>query len=179
MQNRGLLLDRDGVINVDHGYVGHTDKFQFRDGLFPFLRRAQDAGYRLAIVTNQSGIARGYFTVDDFNNLTAWMFKGLSAEGISIERVFVCFEHIDGKIPEYTRDSFWRKPNPGMVLEAVQKLRLDPARSALLGDKLTDMETAQRGGIKKCLWLSNKSEDRMEGVTTVGDFAEAAKALQL
>ncbi|HEU0117028.1 MAG TPA: HAD family hydrolase [Alphaproteobacteria bacterium] len=177
MRRRGLLLDRDGVINVDHGYVGTRAQFEFMPGIFGFLRAAQDRGYRLAILTNQSGVARGNYTARDHENLMAWMLKEMAKEGIAIDLTLACFEHIEGTVPEYRRESFWRKPNPGMVLDAVQKLRLDPARSAFLGDTMRDMEAAQAGGIKTCLWLESKITKAPTGVTLVRNFDEALKAL--
>lgn len=173
MQRRGLLLDRDGVINIDHGYVGKKEQFSFMPGLFPFLRAARDKGYQLAILTNQAGVARGYYTESDYETLTNWYLKELGKEGITIDLVLCCFEHTEGSLESYKRESFWRKPNPGMVLEALQKLRLDPARSAFLGDQLRDMEAAQKGGIGKCLWLTDKKDSPPQGVTIVRDYDEA------
>jgi len=178
MHRRGLLLDRDGVINIDHGYVGKREQFTFVPGIFAFLRAAQDAGFRLAIVTNQSGVARGRYTAQDYKQLTQWMLGELKREGIAIDLVLACFEHTEGTIAKYCRESFWRKPNPGMVLDAIQQLHLDPARSAFLGDTLRDMEAARAGGIEKCLLLTDKNEAPPSGVDLVRNFDEALKALQ-
>jgi len=176
MLRRGLLLDRDGIINVDHNYVGKPEQFEFLPGLFPFLRAAQDGGFRLAIITNQSGVARGYYTGADFEKLTKWMLGKLAQEGIALDLVLACFEHTEGTVAEYRRESFWRKPNPGMVLEAVQKLRLDPARSWFLGDKKSDMLAAQAGGIKGCL-LFNSPDQAGPGMKPVKNFDEARQAI--
>lgn len=173
---RGLLLDRDGVVNVDRGYVGRRDQFQFMPELFPFLRAAEDHGYRLAILTNQSGIARGLYTQDDFDRLTLWMLAELRQQSITIDLVLGCCEHPEGTVPALARESFWRKPNPGMVLEAVQRLRLDPARSAFLGDQPRDLDAAKAGGIRQCLLL-NPSAELGEGVLRVANFHDALKAL--
>src|SRR5580704_17018683 len=132
MKRRGLLLDRDGVINVERGYIGTREEFEFMPGLFPFLNAAQDLGFRLAILTNQSGVARGLYTEAAYEKLTGWMLKELAGQGIAIDLVLACFTHPKGDVAEYTRESFWQKPKPGMVLEAVQRLDLDPARSAFL-----------------------------------------------
>ena len=178
MLQRGLLLDRDGVINIDRGYVGTREQFEFMPGIFPFLQAAQDMGYRLAILTNQSGVARGLYTVADYEKLTAWMLKELAGQGISIDLVLASFEHPEGTLPKYRRETFWRKPNPGMVLEAVQRLRLDPARSAFVGDKVSDMEAAKAGGVGRCLYLSEEKGNAMEGVRMVRNFDQTLKALQ-
>jgi D-glycero-D-manno-heptose 1,7-bisphosphate phosphatase len=171
-------LDRDGVINVDHGYVGKPDQFKFMPGVFAFLRTAQDMGFRLAILTNQSGVARGLYTAEDFETTNAWMLKQLAKEGIAIDLVLACFEHPDATVPDYRRDSFWRKPNPGMVLEAIQRLRLDLVRSVFLGDQPRDMQAAQTGGIKNCLWLTEGTEKIPDGVCVVRNYDDALKALK-
>lgn len=175
---RGLLLDRDGIVNVDLGYVGTRDRFTFSLGLFPFLRAAQDRGYRLAIVTNQSGIARGMYSVDDYENLTRWMLDAFRKEGIWIELVLACFEHKGGTVEKYKRESFWRKPNPGMILEAAQRLRLDLVRSVMLGDSERDMQAALAAGVGTCLLMTGKEDQpAMPGVTVVRDFAQALMTL--
>jgi D-glycero-D-manno-heptose 1,7-bisphosphate phosphatase len=178
MLQRGLLLDRDGVINLDHGYVSTRDNFEFMPGVFPFLGAAQDMGFRLAILTNQSGVARGYYTVADYENITAWMLKEMAAQGIVIDLVLASFEHPEATIPDYRRESFWRKPNPGMVLEAVQRLRLDPARSAFLGDKVSDMEAARAGGIATCLYLTENEINLTEGFKSIKNYDDALKILK-
>ena len=170
---RALLLDRDGVINVDHGYVGAAWRFEFMPGVFPFLRAVRDKGYRLAILTNQSGVARGMYSVDDHNKVTAHMLSALKREGIDIELELVCFMHPEGTIAPLTRESFWRKPNPGMVLETVRRLDLDPARSVFLGDNLRDMQAAQNGGIGHCLWLTQENPTALANTKIVRNFDEA------
>lgn len=176
-KNRALLLDRDGVINVDHHYVGTIDRFDFMPGLFSFLRAARDRGYRLAVLTNQAGVARGLFSEDDYRKLTAHMLESLRREGIEIDLVLACFEHIDATNPLLARQSFWRKPNPGMVLEAARRMRLNLARTAFLGDHLRDMQAALSGGIGKCLWLTQEKSEIPTGVTLVKNYDEALKAL--
>lgn len=174
---RGLLLDRDGVINVDHGYVGKREQFEFIPALFPFLNAAQDLGFRLAVITNQAGVARGLYTAADYERLNAWMLAGLKRKGIEIDLVLACFEHEEGTVPAYRRQSFWRKPNPGMVMEAIVRLGLDPARSAFLGDHLRDMEAAQAAGIKTCLYLTKESR-APAGIVPVKDYDEALALLK-
>ena len=147
MPYRALLLDRDGVVNVDHGYVASRDRFAFMDGIFPLTRHAMDRGFRIAVVTNQSGIARGYFTEAEFLDLSDWMRSAFQAQGVTLAGVFHCPYHRDGVVERYARDSFWRKPNPGMILEAAQRLDLDLTRSAFLGDQPTDMAAAQAAGV--------------------------------
>jgi D-glycero-D-manno-heptose 1,7-bisphosphate phosphatase len=178
MGRRGLLLDRDGVINVDQGYVGTPTRFQFMPGLFDFLRAAQNYGYRLAVLTNQSGVARGLYTVADFETLTHWMQSELAREGVALDLVLASFEHRDGSVKAYRRDSYWRKPNPGMVFEAAVRLNLDLSQSVFLGDTLSDMQAALNGGVGMPLWLTRSKEDAPEGVVIVRDFDAALACLR-
>jgi D-glycero-D-manno-heptose 1,7-bisphosphate phosphatase len=177
-KNRALLLDRDGVINADTGYVGVVEQFSFLPGLFPFLRAARHLGFRLAVLTNQSGVARGFYSVDDFWRLTEHMLGELRREGIEIELVLACFEHDKGVNPAFARQSFWRKPNPGMVLEAIRRLDLDPSRSALIGNELTDIQAAQNGGICKCLLLTESNVAAPAEIDVVKNYDEALALLR-
>ena len=176
---RALFLDRDGVINADHGYVGSRERFSFLPGVFSFLREARDLGFRLAILSNQSGVARGYFSEDAYRHVTGHMLDKLRREGIDIDMVLACFDHIKGVRPEYTRQSFWRKPQPGMVLEAMRKMRADPARSAFIGDKLSDMQAAERACIRRRLWLTQEDVLAAEGIDVVRGYDEALALLRV
>ncbi len=178
MLRRGLLLDRDGVINLDKDFVSSREQFEFLPKLFPFLRRAQDLGFRLAILTNQSGVARGLYTTKDYDQLTGWLLAALAKEAIVIDLVLACFEYSEGKVTQYRRESFWRKPSPGMVLEAAQRMRLDLQQSVFLGDSLRDMQAAQAAAIKTPLWLTEKPHDVPRGVKVVKNFDEALKVMQ-
>jgi D-glycero-D-manno-heptose 1,7-bisphosphate phosphatase len=148
MNNGALFLDRDGVINVDRGYIHRSDQFAFIPGIFELARFWTNELRRLIIVvTNQSGIGRGYFGECAYEDLTQWMCNRFEAEHISIARVYHCPYHPLHGIGEYRRDHPWRKPNPGMILQAVSDLDLDPAQSALLGDKISDIEAGEAAGI--------------------------------
>jgi len=137
---KAFFLDRDGVINIDHGYVSKIEDFTFTNGLFPVLRALKDKGYDLIVVTNQSGIGRGYYAETDFAHVTEWMLRQLDSEGIQIAAVYHCPHN-----PE--ADCSCRKPAPGMFLQAVHEHGVDPARSWMIGDKPSDMEAASAAGI--------------------------------
>lgn len=154
MAERALLLDRDGVINVDHGYVGSPDRFEFMEGIFPLARAAVAAGRRIVVVTNQSGIARGYYSETDFAAVTRRMSAGFAAHGVAVAAVLHCPYLSGGAVAAYARDSFWRKPNPGMILEAARRLGLDLAGSIMIGDSLSDMTAARAAGVGLRLLLS-------------------------
>lgn len=140
---RALFLDRDGVINIDKGYVHKIEDFEFVEGIFDLCTYFQGQGYLLIVVTNQSGIGRGYYTEADFRLLTDWMMAQFKNRGILISKVYHCPDH-----PAITGPSSRRKPNPGMLLEAAEEFDLDLSASILIGDKPSDVEAAERAGIQ-------------------------------
>lgn len=154
MAGKALFLDRDGVINIDHGYVGTAERFEFQDGIFELCRGAVDRGYRLVVVTNQAGVARGYYSENDFAALTAWMRDRFAEQGAPLTDVLYCPFHRDGALAAYARDSQWRKPNPGMLQEAARRHGLNLPRSAMIGDQPTDMQAAAAAGVGTCLFLT-------------------------
>ena len=172
MKAKGLLLDRDGVVNRDTGFIGRKEDFVFIPDLFPFLRRMRDQGYRVAIVTNQSGVARGYFTATDYYDLTCWMLAELAAEGITIDLVLASFEHQEAKTEEYRRGSYWRKPNPGMILEAALRLDLDLSRSIMIGDSARDITAAQAAGVRRLCLYGDDDKQEKEGTVRITSYMQ-------
>lgn len=150
---RALFLDRDGVINVDTGFVWQVEKFVFVDGVFEACRRARALGYLLVVVTNQSGIGRGLYTEEDFHELTRWMCARFAEEGAEIAKVYFAPTHPEHAVGRYRLDSPDRKPGPGMILKAQADLGIDPAASALVGDRETDIEAAIAAGVRDKLLL--------------------------
>ena len=163
MPAKALLLDRDGVINVDHGYVGTIERFDFQEGIFELTRRAVDSGFRIVVVTNQAGIARGYYGEADFQALSAWMTRAFAAQGVALAAILHCPYYKAGVAGPYARESFWRKPNPGMILEAQRRLGLDLARSIFLGDQPTDMAAARAAGVGLRLFLDHGGDRERRG----------------
>ncbi|MGQ9366076.1 D-glycero-alpha-D-manno-heptose-1,7-bisphosphate 7-phosphatase [Azospirillum sp. A39] len=174
---KALLLDRDGVINVDHGYVCSRDRFEFVDGIFALAHRAVDLGYRLAVVTNQAGIARGYYGEEEFHALCAWMHGAFAAQGAPLAAIFHCPYHRDGAVARYARDSFWRKPNPGMILEAQRRLGLDLGRSLFVGDQPTDMAAAAAAGVGRRVLLAPPGTAAGDAHRVVARLADVAPLL--
>lgn len=165
---RALFLDRDGVINVDGHYIHRPQEFQFIDGIFEFCHAAAKIGYLLIVVTNQSGIARGMYTEADFLKLNDWMCTQFSGQGILISKVYFCPYHPEKGIGQYMRDSYDRKPNPGMLFRARDELELDLNKSIIIGDKDTDMEAGRRAGVGKLFLLAGKYPYRKaEDVTVI------------
>ncbi len=145
--NRALFLDRDGVINHDAGYTSSIENFNFIDGIFDLCRKAKQLGYLIIVVTNQAGIGRGYYSEEDFLKLTEWMCERFKAEGAPITEVFYCPYHPEHGLGEYRKDSFDRKPNPGMILNAAKKYKIDLGHSIMIGDKESDMQAAIKAGV--------------------------------
>ncbi|MBN8904775.1 MAG: HAD-IIIA family hydrolase, partial [Rhodospirillales bacterium] len=147
LRRRALFLDRDGVINVDHGYVGSRDRFEFLPGALEAIRAATEAGWHVFVVTNQSGVARGLYTEAAVQVLLAWVADEARAIGGTLDDVRYCPYHTDAALPEYRRESDWRKPGPGMLLDLIRAWEVDPLRSAMIGDQPTDLQAAAAAGV--------------------------------
>jgi len=142
-----LFLDRDGVINVDHGWVGTRERFEWTAGAREAIRLATARGWHVFVVTNQSGVARGHYDEAAVQALHAWMADEVRAAGGTIDDLRYCPFHPEAPLAEYRRDSDWRKPAPGMILDLTRAWRLDPARCVLVGDKPIDMAAAAAAGV--------------------------------
>jgi len=140
---KALFLDRDGVINIEKNYLYKIDDFEFIDGIFELCKHFQELGYLIFVVTNQSGIARKYYSEDDFLKLTEWMLTAFKENGIDITKVYFCPHH-----PEISGECHCRKPNPGMILDAAKEFDIDLSQSLLVGDKERDIEAGLNAGIK-------------------------------
>lgn len=164
-----LFLDRDGVVNVDHGYVHRPADFEFLDGIFDLCRAAKAQGYWIFVVTNQAGIARGFYTEDDFHALTEWMRAEFKAAGAEIDAVYFSPYHPEHGIGDYKRESECRKPGPGMFLQATREFEVDLARSVLVGDKISDIEAGLAAGVASNLLFTpavGKQYEESQGQAT-------------
>lgn len=176
---RALFLDRDGVINVEKNYVYRIEDFEFLPGIFELCATARELDYLLVVITNQAGIGRGYYTEADFQRLTEWMLGEFRTRGIDIARVYHCPYHPTAGLGDYKRESFDRKPNPGMILRARQDLGLDLGGSILLGDKDSDIEAGRAAGVGHLIKLSSglASAEEEHGVESVLDLESARQWL--
>lgn len=150
MKNKvpAVFLDRDGTINVDHGYVHEIDHFHFIDGVIEALIELKKMGYLLVLVTNQSGIARGKYSEEQFMQLTEWMDWSLADRGVDFDGIYFCPHHPEGSVEAYRQQCDCRKPQPGMLLAAQKELNIDMSRSCMVGDKLADMLAGRAAGVK-------------------------------
>lgn len=150
---KAFFLDRDGVINIDKGYIHKSEDVEFVDGVFVFLRYLISQGYILIVVTNQAGIARGMYKSEDVESLHRFMSEKLKEEGVEITEFYHCPHH-----PEFTGECDCRKPEAGMLLAAKEKYDINMSESMIIGDKRSDMQAGRNAGLKKCILLSSRYE---------------------
>jgi D-glycero-D-manno-heptose 1,7-bisphosphate phosphatase len=180
MPRPALFLDRDGVINFDYGYVHRPDQFAFIPGIFDLVRFAAQLGWPVVVITNQAGIGRGYYDEAAFQTLTRWMCGRFEAELAPIARVYHCPYHPEHGIGEYRLDHPWRKPRPGMILQAATDLDLDLSASAVIGDTVADMQAGAAAGIALRIKIGGTSgaADLTPPHETVANLAEALALLR-
>ncbi|KOP71883.1 D,D-heptose 1,7-bisphosphate phosphatase [Bacillus sp. FJAT-21945] len=167
--NKALFLDRDGVINVEKNYVHKIEDFEFIDGIFELTKYFQDKGYLIIVITNQAGIGRGYYTEEDFHKLNDWMIDQFKQRGILITEVYYCPFHPTHGIGEYKKDSFDRKPNPGMILNAARKYNFNLSESILIGDKESDIEAGKSAGVGMNILFLERNNNKLADVIAMGD----------
>ena len=164
---RAGFLDRDGVLIEDVGYPHREDQLHLIPGVVEAVRRMNDRGWLTVIVTNQSGVARGYFTEERMHAFNALLVDRLTESGARIDAVYACPFHANAVIPEYSHpDHPDRKPNPGMLMRAIADHDIDPTASLMIGDQPSDMEAARRAGVDGRLFKG-------------GDLGEFARSLPL
>ena len=147
MKRPAIFLDRDGVINRDPGYTYRTEEIQFIEGIFPLVRNFRQAGYLAIVITNQAGIARGYYSEQDVQRTHEWMRAKFQENDADVDAFYYCPFHPEGTVPAYRADSPNRKPAPGMILQAAADWSIDLARSVLVGDKESDLEAGRRAQV--------------------------------
>jgi D-glycero-D-manno-heptose 1,7-bisphosphate phosphatase len=154
MTSRGAaFFDRDGVLNVDRNYVHRPDQICWIDGVVESIRHANSCGLWVVIVTNQSGVARGLYSEVEVDALHRWMTEWLRGQSARVDRFYYCPFHDEAVIPQYRVAGHPnRKPNPGMILQAIHDLSIDPLRSFMIGDKASDMAAAAAAGVSGYLF---------------------------
>ncbi len=148
LRRAAVFLDRDGVINQDFGWVGTRERFEWEPGAREAVARMTDNGHHVFIVTNQSGIARGFYSESDLETLMDWVIDSIREYGGTVDDWRYCPMHPDARIARYRGHSADRKPGAGMLLDLLQRWELDPARCVLFGDQPTDMQAAQAAGVR-------------------------------
>jgi D-glycero-D-manno-heptose 1,7-bisphosphate phosphatase len=175
-----LFLDRDGIINVDHGYVHRIADVEFIPGIFALVRAARARGMLPVVATNQSGIGRGRYTEADFARLMAWMAECFAAEGAPLHAVEHCPDHPTAGIGRYRRENDRRKPGPGMLRDAAATHGITLARSVIIGDHATDAEAGRRAGVGTLVLVTRDPAETArapQGTLLLPDVAAAAEWL--
>jgi D-glycero-D-manno-heptose 1,7-bisphosphate phosphatase len=158
MNKRALFLDRDGVVNVEVGYLHCAEEVRFVDGIFSLCRTAAALGYRLIVVTNQAGIARGYYTEADFHTLMKFMQAELDAEGVKLDAVYYCPFHPEHGVGEYKREHEDRKPGTGMLRRGAREFGISLADSVMIGDRCSDVAAANAAGLRQAFLIAGTEE---------------------
>jgi D-glycero-D-manno-heptose 1,7-bisphosphate phosphatase len=175
---RAAFLDRDGVINLDRAYVHRWEDFEFVPGALDAAARLQAAGWRLVIVTNQSGIARGYFTQEQYQELTRRMLQAFEERAVHIDRVYHCPHHPKGSVAPWAVDCDCRKPAPGMILQAAAELGLSLPDSILVGDKPSDIAAARAAGVGRAFRVRSDNEESGSAAEDAdGEFEDLARCV--
>ena len=143
-KSKALFLDRDGVINVEKDYLYKIEDFEFIDGIIELCKYYLNSDYKIFVVTNQSGIARGYYSEEDFSKLSSWMVDEFEKNGVNILKVYYCPHH-----PDISGKCGCRKPHAGMLLQADKEFDIDLRNSIIIGDKERDIEAGLNAGLKE------------------------------
>jgi len=162
--NKAIFLDRDGTINVDRHYLYKIEEFEFLPHVAEGLKLLQENGFLLIVLTNQSGIARGYYTEKEFENLNKWMMTQLKCQGVIISKIFYCPHMPGAKVKEYRKVCNCRKPALGMFERAIWEFDIDISQSYTIGDKLRDHPICKEGGCQGYLVGNGENQEIIEGV---------------
>lgn len=171
--NKAVFLDRDGTINVEKDYLYNIEDFEYLPDVIDGLRLFQEKGYLIIVITNQSGIARGYYTEDDYHRLDKWMKDDLAQKGIKITASYYCPHLPEAVIPKYAIECDCRKPKLGMYYKAVDEWNIDLDNSIAIGDKLRDLAICDHSKCRGIL-ISEEDKEVPENVERVKDWMEIA-----
>lgn len=167
--NKAAFLDRDGVINVDKGYLFRIEDFEYISGAIDGMKKLMNNGYILVVITNQSGIARGFFTEDDFNALNSWMINDLHKKGVIIQKTYYCPHHEEAVVEKYRKKCECRKPGIELFMRAQKEFDIDMNRSIAIGDSLRDLSICKTTGVKGVL-LNECGGNGAKGITICNNW---------
>ena len=174
-RRRAAFLDRDGVINRDTGYVHRGAEFELLPGVVGALQRLQAVDYALIVVTNQSGLARGFFDEAAYEAITQHLHETLAADGITLDGVYHCPHLPDAAVARFRRDCDCRKPLPGLLLQAIQDHDIDSEASLLVGDKSSDIAAGRAAGVGRCYLVGSAASSGADAIYV--DLATCVEAV--
>jgi len=181
MQRKAAFIDRDGVINEERNYVHQVDDFVLLPGVSEGMRMLHEAGYLLIVITNQAGVARGYYGLDAVDTLHQHMRELFRRQGVELNGIYICPHHPQGSDPDFAIECDCRKPAPGMLLQAAMDFNIDLPNSVLIGDKLSDIEAGRRAGLTKLVLVESghaiPAEARADCKRIAPNLLEAARLL--
>jgi D-glycero-D-manno-heptose 1,7-bisphosphate phosphatase len=163
MSGRALFLDRDGVVNEEIGYLHRIEEVRFVEGIFSLCRTAASLGYRLIVVTNQAGIARGFYTEADFHTLMEFMRAELRAQGIELDAVYFCPFHPEHGLGDYKREHEDRKPGTGMLRRGAREFGIELSDSVMVGDRCSDIAAANAAGLRQAFLIGGTEPGECPG----------------
>ncbi len=166
VKQKAVFFDRDGVLNHDYGYIHKVQDFSWMEGAKEAIALAHEKGYKVFVVTNQSGIARGLYKEEDVNKLHQYMQEELKKIGTYIDDFAFCPHHLEGKVEEYCIVCECRKPNPGMILSLADKYDIDLSQSFIIGDHIRDVEAGKNAGIDGYLFTTLNTLDFLKEIFT-------------
>ena len=164
VKSKALFLDRDGVINKDHGYVYQACKFKLIKNIQILIKKATACNYKIIIITNQAGIGRNFYSEDDFEKITKYMKDLLSKFHCNIDAVYYCPYHPTEGVGKYLQESYDRKPNPGMLLKAQKDFNIDMKKSIFIGDKISDMKAGISASVKTNILFKEKKPKKLKTI---------------
>ena len=170
---RAVFLDRDGTIIKDVGYIGEISRIKFLPMVNEAIKLLNGSGFKVIITTNQAGVARGYFDEETVKEINRYIQEFLAKQGALIDRTYYCPHHIEGVVKEYRKECHWRKPNPGMIEEAVREFAISLRDSFVIGDKLSDIEAGHRVGCRTVLLANKRSPEGGEETALTPDYIAA------
>lgn len=180
--NRAVFLDRDGTINEDKGYLYRIEDFVYLDGVVEALRLFHKMGFLIIIITNQSGIARGYYTEKDMEKLHKWLVEDLTEKGVPVAGIYYCPHHPESKIEKYRKDCQCRKPGTALFKQAAEELQIELEKSYAIGDKIRDLKICEEYSMQGIL-LGDDSEEMVDifpvkGIWKCDNWKEVAEQMQ-
>lgn len=173
--NRAALIDRDGTIIVDKNYIRDPDQVELLPHAVEGLKILTRLKLPLILCSNQSGVARGYFTEAELQKVQDHMVTLLKAHGVSLAATYYCVHHAEGSVPEFSIDCDCRKPKPGLLVRAMREQNLDPGASFMIGDSLRDTQAGRAAGVRTVLVMTGHA--RMSGIDTTGEADYVASDL--